>query len=101
MSRAAKKGSVALAQCVPVGVCYTHRTLPERQQGKASFDYSDDGLVHGVQFVIKVNDRFLPVRLPARVEKAQTVLKRQWEAGIISQKRGFLVRPAQRGTSMS
>jgi hypothetical protein len=53
-----------------------------------SFDYGDDGKVHGVQFVIKVNDRFLPIKLPARVEKAQTVLKKQWDAGIISHKRG-------------
>ena len=40
----------------------------------SSFDYGDDGKVHGVQFVIKVNDRFLPIKLPARVEKAQAVL---------------------------
>ena len=53
-----------------------------------SFDYGDDGKVHGVQFVIKVNDRFIPVKLPARVEKAQTVLKKQWDEGIISHKRG-------------
>jgi len=53
-----------------------------------SFDYGDDGKVHGVQFVIKVNDRFIPVKLPARVEKAQTVLKKQWEDGVISHKRG-------------
>src|SRR5213080_1772772 len=53
-----------------------------------SFNYDDDGRIHGLQFVIKVNDRLLPVKLPARVEKAQVVLKRQWEAGIISHKRG-------------
>ena len=41
-----------------------------------------------MQFVIKVNDRFIPVKLPARVEKAQTVLKKQWEDGVISHKRG-------------
>ena len=38
--------------------------------------------------MIKVNDRFIPVKLPARVEKAQTVLKKQWEEGVISHKRG-------------
>jgi hypothetical protein len=38
--------------------------------------------------VIKVNDHLFPVKLPALVEKAQVVLKRQWEAGIISHKRG-------------
>ena len=41
-----------------------------------------------MQFVIKVNDRFIPVKLPARVEKAQTVLRKQWEEGVISHKRG-------------
>src|SRR6266516_4945389 len=53
-----------------------------------SFDYGDDGKVHGMQFVIKVHDRFIPVKLPARVEKAQAVLKKQWDEGLISHKRG-------------
>ena len=53
-----------------------------------SFDYGDDGKVNGVQFVIKANDRFIPVKLPARIEKAQAVLKKQWEDGVISHKRG-------------
>ena len=53
-----------------------------------SYDYGDDGKVHGVQFVIKVNDRFIPIKLPARIEKAQAVLKRQWDEGTISHKRG-------------
>ena len=53
-----------------------------------SYDYGDDGRVHGVQFVIKVNDRFIPIKLPARIEKAQAVLKRQWDEGTISHKRG-------------
>jgi hypothetical protein len=44
--------------------------------------------VQGVQFVIKVGDRFIPIRLPARVEKAQAVLKRQWDTGAISHKVG-------------
>src|SRR3954454_11373630 len=46
------------------------------------------GEVHGVQFVIEVNDRFVPIKLPVRVEKAQAVLKRQWDEGTISHKRG-------------
>jgi hypothetical protein len=41
-----------------------------------------------VRFVIKVNDRFIPIKLPARVEKAQAVLKKQWDEGLISHKRG-------------
>jgi hypothetical protein len=31
---------------------------------------------------------FKPIKLPARVEKAQAVLKKQWDAGLISHKRG-------------
>ncbi len=53
-----------------------------------SFEYGDDGKVQGLAFTIKVNDRFIPIKLPARVEKAQAVLKKQWEDGVISHKRG-------------
>lgn len=53
-----------------------------------SFEYSDDGKIQGVAFTIKVHDRFIPIKLPARVEKAQAVLKKQWEEGMISHKRG-------------
>jgi hypothetical protein len=51
-------------------------TLGTHGAKQISFDYGDDGKGHGVQFVIKVNDRFLPIKLPARVEKAQAVLKK-------------------------
>jgi uncharacterized protein YceK len=64
------------------------RTLVQHGAKQISFDYGDDGQIHSVQFVIKGAGRFIPVRLPARVEKAQAVLKRQWEAGIISHKTG-------------
>ena len=64
------------------------QTLGTHGAKQISFDYGDDGKVHGVQFVIKVNDRFLPIKLPARVENAQAVLKKQWDAGIISHKHG-------------
>jgi hypothetical protein len=42
-----------------------------------SFEYGDDGKVEGVAFTVKVNDRFLPIKLPARVKKAQAVLKKR------------------------
>ena len=65
------------------------KTLAQHGAKQISYDYGDDGRVHAAQFVIKVqNNRFIPIRLPARVEKAQAVLKRQWDAGIISHKRG-------------
>jgi hypothetical protein len=40
--------------------------------------------IHGVPFTIKVNDHCIPVKLPARVGKAQAILKRQWDAEVIS-----------------
>ena len=64
------------------------QTLGSHGAKQISYDYGDDGKVQGVQFVIKVNERFIPIKLPARVEKAQTVLKKQWEEGVISHKRG-------------
>ena len=64
------------------------QTLATHGAKQISFDYGDDGKVHGIQFVIKVHDRFIPVKLPARVEQAQAVLKKQFEEGIISHKRG-------------
>src|SRR3989442_1648019 len=64
------------------------QTLGTHGAKHLSFEYGDDGRVHGVTFTIKVNDHFIPVKLPARVEKAQAVLKKQWEVGVISHKRG-------------
>src|SRR5258708_35388829 len=59
------------------------QTLGTHGAKHISFDYGDDGKVQGLAFTIKVNDRFIPIKLPARVEKAQAVLKRQYENGEI------------------
>jgi len=59
------------------------QTLGAHGAKQIAYDYGDDGKVHGIQFVIKVNDRFIPIKLPARVEQAQAVLKRQYENGEI------------------
>src|SRR5437660_11332098 len=64
------------------------QTLGTHGAKQISFDYGDDGRVHGVAFTIKVHDRNISVKLPARVEKAQAVLKKQWDEGVISHKRG-------------
>jgi hypothetical protein len=64
------------------------QTLATHGAKQISYDYGDDGKVHGVAFTIKVHDRFLPIQLPARVEKAQAVLQKQWDEGVISHKRG-------------
>jgi hypothetical protein len=59
------------------------QTLGTHGAKHISFEYGDDGKVQGLAFTIKVNDRFIPIKLPARVEKAQAVLKRQYENGEI------------------
>jgi hypothetical protein len=59
------------------------QTLGTHGAKHISFEYGDDGKVHGVAFTIKVNDRFIPIKLPARVEKAQVVLERQYKSGAI------------------
>src|SRR5437868_13771711 len=51
------------------------QTLGTHGAKHISFEYGDDGKVQGLAFTIKVNDRFIPIKLPARVEKAQAVLK--------------------------
>ncbi len=64
------------------------QTLGSHGAKQISYDYGDDGKVEGLRFVIKVNNHFIPIKLPARVEKAQAVLKKQWDEGLISHKRG-------------
>ncbi len=64
------------------------QTLGQHGATRISYDYGDGGRVHGVSFVISVEGRFIPVKLPARVDKAQAVLQRQWEEGVISHKQG-------------
>ena len=67
------------------------RVLGEHGARQVIFDYGDDGKIYGVQFVIRVQDTFVPVKLPARVDKAQAVLKLQYEKGLISRKVGKAV----------
>ncbi len=64
------------------------QTLGTHGAKHISYDFGDDGRVQGITFTVKVNDRFFPIKLPARVEQAQAVLRKQWEAGIISHKVG-------------
>src|SRR5205807_10319942 len=63
-------------------------TLGQHGAKQIAYDYGDDGRVHGMRFTINVDGRFIPVKLPARVDKAQAVLQRQWESGAISHKNG-------------
>src|ERR687893_987831 len=64
------------------------QTLGSHGARQISYDYGDDGNVHGVEFAVTVHDRRIRVKLPARIEQAQAVLKRQWDEGTISHKRG-------------
>src|ERR671932_1715919 len=73
------------------------QTLGTHGAKQISFDYGDDGKVHGVQFVIKVHDRFLPIKLPARIEKAQAVLERQYKSGVIKSHIGTKVYSYEQG----
>lgn len=41
------------------------------------FDYGDDGKIYGLMFIIKVGDRFLPIKLPARVSRVKACLQSQ------------------------
>jgi hypothetical protein len=45
------------------------QTLATHGAKQISYDYDDDGKVHGVSFTINVHDRFIPIKLPARVER--------------------------------
>jgi hypothetical protein len=64
------------------------QTLGAHGAKQIAFDYGDDGKVHGVMFVVPARERLLSIKLPARVTNAQALLKRQWDAGLISHKRG-------------
>jgi hypothetical protein len=64
------------------------QTLAVHGAKQISYEYDDDGKVHGVVFVVSVHDRPIRVKLPARIEQAQAVLKRPWDEGKISHKRG-------------
>jgi hypothetical protein len=64
------------------------QTLGTHGAKQISYEYGDDGKVHGVEFAVIVHGHRLRVKLPARIEQAQAVLKRQWDEGTISHKRG-------------
>jgi hypothetical protein len=71
------------------------QTLATHGAKHISFEYGDDGKVHGVAFTIKVHDRFIPIQLPARVEQAQAVLERQYKSGVIKSHIGTKVYSAE------
>jgi hypothetical protein len=64
------------------------QTLVQHGAKQITFDYDDNGAIGGVAFVIAVQGRMLPIKLPARVDKAQVVLKKQYDSGVISRSMG-------------
>jgi hypothetical protein len=64
------------------------QTLAAHGAKQISYDYADDGKVQGVAFAVNIHDQLIRIKLPARIEQAQAVLKRQWDEGNISHKRG-------------
>lgn len=66
------------------------KALVEHKAKSISFGYDDSGKANEVSFIIKVippsNDpqaRTLNIKLPARLDKAAEILKRQYNEGII------------------
>lgn len=59
------------------------KTLAENGARQITFDYGDDGKVYGIFFAIQVKNKQLKVKLPARVDKAQSVLQRLYENGLM------------------
>jgi hypothetical protein len=53
------------------------QTLAAHGAKQISYDYGDDGKVHGLAFAVKTNGHLIRVKLPARIEQAQAILKRQ------------------------
>ncbi len=64
------------------------RVLAEHGAKQITFDYAEDGKVYGIYFLVAVNGKALRIKLPAKVENAQAVLKKQWDANMISHKQG-------------
>jgi hypothetical protein len=62
------------------------KTLVAHGAKQITFDYGDDGKVHGLSFVILLGEQRLQVKLPARLDNAQAVLKQQYEAGLVDRR---------------
>jgi hypothetical protein len=59
------------------------KTLVEHGATQIVLEYSRDQKVSGLTFVLPLHDKFLPIRLPARLDKAQALLKQQYETKLI------------------
>lgn len=59
------------------------QTLAKHGAQQVTFDYGKDGKVYGVVFSVLFREQKIWVKLPARVDKAHAVLKSQYNAGLI------------------
>lgn len=69
-------------------VAKLQKVLGEHGAKRISFDYADNGTLQGISFGIMVSNNLVEVKLPAKVDKAQALLKKLWDTGEISHKRG-------------
>jgi len=59
------------------------KVLVEHGARQVVFEYGKDGKIYGVSFVIEVMGQMIPIKLPARIPEAQALIKMQYEAGLI------------------
>jgi len=63
------------------------KVLAEHGAKHIVFDYGDDGKIYGMTFVIETAGRKIPIKLPARVDKAASLLERQYREGLIKSRK--------------
>jgi hypothetical protein len=64
------------------------RILASHGARQIRFDYGEDGKIDGLTFMVPIrNGVFVPIKLPARVEKAHALLQKQYQAGHMADRR--------------
>lgn len=53
------------------------KTLAIHGAKQILFEYGNDGKIYGLTFVIKLNDRLYPIKMPTRIENVKKVLLEQ------------------------
>src|SRR5439155_4788279 len=62
------------------------RTLVAHGAKQIALDYGEDGRIHGLVFTIPLGEQQLQAKLPARLQQAQAVLQKQYEAKLIERR---------------
>lgn len=84
----AKLKNYTTSQSVDQIVAKIQATLGAHGAKRISFDYDDAGQLSGIYFSIEVKGNMVDIKLPTKVDKVKEFLKRAWESGEISHKRG-------------